>query len=262
MNSKNSISVICPFHNNEETIIRAAKSIFAQTFLPKEVIFINDNSLDKSNEKLLSFLSRNTNEFLIQIISIAHSGPGHARNIGIQRSSSKWISFLDADDYWMPEKLMNVNEIIQKNKSVNFIAHDEFTRNKNLEIINSKLSQYFDINSKFSNQIYKRNFLSTSSCTVTKKLVDTYLFDPFLSSCQDYELWLALSAKIKLKFIPKPLSFYDTSLKTSITNSNQRKRLKNLLIVLFRYSNFVFFPNFCFIVLKHFSAYIFSCLRK
>ena len=93
----------------------------------------------------------------------------------------------------MPEKLMHVNEIIQKNKSVNFIAHDEFTINKNLEIINSKLSQYFVSNSKFSNQIYKRNFLSTSSCTVSKKLVEKYLFDPFFPHAKTMNFGLLIS---------------------------------------------------------------------
>ena len=250
LNNKNSISVICPFHNNEDTIVRAAKSIFDQTLSPNEVIFVNDNSLDRSLEKLTEFLHKNKKQFVIQIISINHSGPGHARNVAIQRSSSNWISFLDADDYWMPEKISNIDKVIRKNEYVNFIAHDEFTQNNKKEIINSKLSQYFDNKAKIPTQIYKRNFLSTSSCTVSKLLVEKYLFDPFLGSCQDYELWLALSSKMKLVFIQKPLCFYDNSLKTSITNSNQTKRLKNLLIVLFRYSKYVSFPVFCFIVSK------------
>lgn len=262
MNSKNSISVICPFHNNEGTIIRAAKSIFNQTFLPNEVIFVNDNSIDGSLEKLLNFLSKNRYSFLIQIITINHSGPGHARNVGIQRSCSNWISFIDADDYWIKEKLANINNVIQNNNFVNFIAHDEFTINNRSEIINSKLSRYFNSNSKISNQLYKRNFLSTSSCTVSKLFLEKYLFDPSLSSCQDYELWLALSSKMKLIFIQKPLCFYDNSLKTSITNSNQNKRFINLLIVLLRYSNFVLFPYLCFIVFKHFLAFIVTNLRK
>ena len=262
MNNKSSISVICPFHNNEDTIIRAAKSIFDQTLTPYEVIFVNDNSLDKSLEKLIEFLHRNTNQFLVQIITINHSGPGHARNIGIQRSSSNWISFLDADDYWLPEKIRNIDNVIRNNKKVNFIAHDEFTQNKKSEIINSKLSQYFDNTSEISTQIYKRNFLSTSSCTVSKSFVEKYLFDPFLASCQDYELWLALSSKMKLVFIPKPLCFYDNSLRTSITNSNQTKRFKNLLIVLFRYSKYVSFPCFCFIVSKHLLILVLSFFKK
>ena len=262
MNSKSSISVICPFHNNESTIIRAAKSIFEQTLLPQEVIFVNDNSLDRSLEKLKDFLSKNTYSFLIQIISINHSGPGHARNVGIQSSSSNWISFIDADDYWMKEKLMSINKVIQNNNDVNFIAHDEFTINNRSEIINSKLSKYFKRKSKISTQLYYRNFLSTSSCTVSKLFLEKYFFDPLLSSCQDYELWLALSSKMKLIFIPKPLCFYDNSIKSSITNSNQIKRFKNLLIVLLRYSNFVLFPYFCFIVLKHLLAFIVSYIRK
>ena len=262
MNNKNSISVICPFHNNEETIVRAAKSIFAQTLAPNEIIFVNDNSFDRSLEKLIEFLNENTNQILIQIISINHSGPGHARNVAIERSSSNWISFLDADDYWMPEKIRNIDNIIRKDNNVNFTAHDEFTQNNKSEIINSKLSQYFDNEEKISTQIYKRNFLSTSSCTVSKLLIEKYLFDPFLTSCQDYELWLALSSKMKLVFVPKPLCFYDNSLKSSITNSNQTKRFKNLLIVLFRYSEYVSFPLFCFIVSKHLLVFILSSFKK
>ena len=45
-------------------------------------------------------------------------------NVGIQSSSSNWISFIDADDYWMKEKLMSINKVIQNNNDVNFIAHD------------------------------------------------------------------------------------------------------------------------------------------
>ena len=46
-----------------------------------------------------------------------------------------------------------------------------------------------------------RNFLSTSACTVSNNLVREFLFDPYLSSCQDYELWLAMSQKIILHYI-------------------------------------------------------------
>ena len=53
---------------------------------------------------------------MIKLISLDHSGPGHARNVAIQKSTSDWISFLDADDYWLPEKLENVIKIIQNNK--------------------------------------------------------------------------------------------------------------------------------------------------
>ena len=257
-----SISVVCPFHRNEDTIVRAAKSIFTQTLIPNEVIFVNDNSPDNSLDKLVEFISSCHLKFSIQVISITHSGPGHARNIGIQRCTSKWISFLDADDYWMPDKLKFVVEGINERKNINFIAHDEFTQKDNYKITNSRLSKYFKNKIPLSYQLFNRNFLSTSSCTISKSLLEQFLFDPTLSSSQDYELWLALSYKMELMYISEPLTFYDTSLKTSITNNFQIKRFMNLIIVLFRYSRNVSFVRFSFVLIKHFLAFCYSFLHK
>lgn len=261
LTQRNAIAVICPFHRNEETIIRAAKSIFSQSFLPKEVIFVDDNSPDRSLDLLRAYLSNLSSKVSVQVISIKHSGPGHARNIGIAKSSAEWISFLDADDYWLPNKLQNTIQIIHANKNINFISHEEYVVN-NLIIKNSKLSRYFNPSITISKQLYKRNFLSTSTCTVLKSFIENYLFDPNLTSGQDYELWLALSPRIKLEFIKKPLGFYDVSSPNSITNSSQFKRYRNLLIILFRYAKYVNFFLFGKILIKHSLAFIAHIFKK
>ena len=262
MQNINSISVVCPFHRNENTIIRAAKSILYQTYLPNEIVFVNDNSPDNSYRKLIKLLNNQSTNCMIKLISLKHSGPGHARNIAIQNSTSNWISFLDADDYWLPEKLENIIKVIKKNRDVNFIAHDEFSYTKNLELYNLNLSSYF-LNSKLiSSQLFCRNFLSTSSCTISNSLLRKYLFDPSLSSCQDYELWLAMANKINLFYINETLGFYDNFNKSSITNNNQIKRFKNLIIVLFRYYKYVSLLKFSLVVFKHFIAFFFEIKKK
>ncbi len=258
----NSISVICPFHRNENNIIRAAKSIFSQTYLPDEIIFVNDNSPDQSYEILTRFLDNISIDCMIKIISLDHSGPGHARNVAIQKSSSEWISFLDADDYWLPEKLENVIRIIQNNNLVNFVAHDEFSYKRNYELENCKISNFYNKDKDLSYQLFMRNFLSTSACTVSNNLVREFLFDPYLSSCQDYELWLAMSQKIILHYIKKPLGFYDNYNMKSITNNNQIKRLKNLILVLFRYHKYVNIFEFIFILSKHLTAFFIKIVKN
>tara|TARA_Y100001970_G_C14256121_1_gene875533 strand:- start:8525 stop:9316 length:792 start_codon:yes stop_codon:yes gene_type:complete len=262
MNINPTISVVCPFHRNEKTIVRAAQSIFAQTVLPSEVIFINDGSPDNSLEAISDYLSIIPRICLIELISIDHSGPGHARNIGISKCSSTWVAFLDADDFWFPNKLEEVLKVIRSNPNANFVANEEFSYSPFTGLINANLSSYFNKSLPIPNQLYLRNFFSTSSCTVLNELVSRYLFDPFLSSCQDYELWLALSPEIIVEYIPIPLAIYDKSIKTSITNSFPLNRFRNLMIVLFRYSKYVSFPRFCMIISKHFVALVLSSLGR
>ena len=62
----------------------------------------------------------------MKIISINHSGPGYARNVGIDNTSGNWIAFLDADDTWKKDKLSKVNQIINENKKINTILHYEY----------------------------------------------------------------------------------------------------------------------------------------
>lgn len=262
MKKFNSISVVCPFHRNENTIIRAAKSIFKQTYLPDEIVFVNDNSPDNSYYELINFLNKISFDCMIQIISVKHSGPGHARNIAIQKCTSSWISFLDADDYWLPNKLENVVDVINKKGTVNFIAHDELTYKNNSELSNIKLSSYFKKNYSLSSQLFLRNFLSTSSCTVSNALLRKYLFDPYLTSCQDYELWLSMAPKIRLVYLSKILGFYDNHNTLSITNNNQINRFKNLMIVLLRYYKYVSLSEFFLTILKHLISFFIKSVKK
>ncbi len=256
MLKKNSIAVICPFHNSEKTILRAAKSIFNQTYIPDEVFFVNDYSKDNSLEKIQKYLEEIKLNCMVHLISIQHSGPGHARNVAIEKCTSDWISFLDADDYWQPEKLQTVLNYINKKKDLNFITHDEYSFTKNFDVENTKLSRFFVSSRVLSKELLKRNFLSTSACTISNDLLRRYFFDPYLSSCQDYELWLAMSPFLKISYISIPLGFCDNSSKKSITNSNQLKRFRNLMIVIFRYHNYVSFHCFVFLVIKHFIAFL------
>ena len=87
-------------------------------------------------------------------------------------------------------------------------------------------------------------------------------YDKNFLRCQDYELWLAMSQKIRLHYIKKPLGFYDNYNQKSITNNNQIKRMKNLILVLFRYHNYVTLSEFLLTLLKHLTAFLIKIIRN
>lgn len=93
------ISCIVPVHNGERYLAETLDSIHAQTWLPIEVIVVDDGSTDRS----LSVARAHP----VGARCLAQSNAGHAaaRNRGIDAAQGAFVAFLDADDLWTPPKL-------------------------------------------------------------------------------------------------------------------------------------------------------------
>ena len=92
------VSVLIPVYNNAEYIGKAIESVLDQTFKPFEIIVADDGSEDGSGAIAASYPG-------VRCISLTHQGVAAARNRLLEVAGCEWISFLDADDLWVPEKL-------------------------------------------------------------------------------------------------------------------------------------------------------------
>lgn len=88
------ISVIIPVFNKEDTLSRAIKSVVGQTGCKYELIIIDDGSTDKSFTVATSFKNN-----YISVFQKENGGPSLARNFGAEKSSFRYLIFLDADDH-------------------------------------------------------------------------------------------------------------------------------------------------------------------
>ncbi len=102
-------SVIIPLYNKEKHIQRAIKSVLNQKYNDFELIIVDDASSDNSLQKACSV--SDSRIMIIESDSNNALGSHFTRNRGIEASSSEWISFLDADDEWMPEYLSTIEEL-------------------------------------------------------------------------------------------------------------------------------------------------------
>ncbi len=109
------ISAIVPVHNGEPYIIEAVKSVLTQTLLPDEVIVVDDGSTDRTAEALKQFGNRVIYSFQAQ------SGPGSARNRGVELSRGELLAFLDADDIWLPDKLEKQAQAFNEHQSLELV---------------------------------------------------------------------------------------------------------------------------------------------
>ena len=95
MDEKNivDLSIIIPMYNSASTIERTIESILSQTMVPKEIIVVNDGSVDDS-EKIV----RNINDSRIILLRQDNCGTSAAKNNGIMHSTGEYIMFIDSDD--------------------------------------------------------------------------------------------------------------------------------------------------------------------
>lgn len=94
------VSVIIPVFNGSLFIAEALDSIWAQAYEPIDVICVDDGSTDDT----IAILEQMRNPRL-RIIQQAHLGVATARNTGVRAATGDFVAFLDADDWWPPNRL-------------------------------------------------------------------------------------------------------------------------------------------------------------
>ena len=96
------ISIVIPVYNAEKTLIRCLDSIRQQAYKDFEAILIDDGSTDNSAEICKRYCEADTR---FKLIKQENSGPSKARNRGIDEAVSKYLAFVDSDDYIEPNML-------------------------------------------------------------------------------------------------------------------------------------------------------------
>ena len=96
------ISIIVPIYNAEKTLVRCLDSIKKQTYEDFEVLLINDGSTDTSAQICQKYCEADSR---FRLINQENSGPSKSRNRGIDEATSKYLSFIDSDDYVEPNLL-------------------------------------------------------------------------------------------------------------------------------------------------------------
>ena len=104
MNMEYKVSIIIPIYNEELYLEQCLESVYSQTYSNLEIILINDGSTDQSGEICKCFMKKDPRVIYYEQ---ENYGQGIARNKGIEKSTGKYITFIDADD-WVDEKYIEI----------------------------------------------------------------------------------------------------------------------------------------------------------
>lgn len=108
------ISVIIPVYNVEKYLRRCVESVLRQTHKEIEIFLIDDGSTDNSG-KICDELEKEDNR--IKTVHISNGGAARARNIGLDRATGEYISFIDSDDWILPMFLENLLQLCLENNA-------------------------------------------------------------------------------------------------------------------------------------------------
>lgn len=201
------ITVVIPAYNAERTILQTIASVQEQTFGDFELIVINDGSTDRTLDLL-----GNIQDERLKIHSYSNGGLPIARNRGIAHATGEFISFLDADDLWTPDKLDLQLAALQKHPEAG-VAYS-WTCN-----MSEKGDSFYPGQSvSFEGNVYAKllvsgNFIASgSNCLIRKQAIESVgEFDATLKSCEDWDFYLRLAARWSFVVVPKAQILYRQS---------------------------------------------------
>jgi len=121
------VSVIIPVYNAEKYLSKCIESIINQTYKNIEIILINDGSTDNSSNICDAYISKDNR---IKVIHKQNEGVSTARNLGIEEAKGEYISFVDSDDWLVPDAYERIMHCISK-YNVDVVMFEYFVDNYN-----------------------------------------------------------------------------------------------------------------------------------
>jgi glycosyltransferase involved in cell wall biosynthesis len=189
------VSAIITTYNRRDFLREALQSVLAQDYPNLEVVVIDDGSDDGS------FLE--VRELPVRYLWQPNRGISSARNRGLTLVRGEYVAFLDADDLWHPRKITTqVRRMIEENAVLSY-TDEAWIRNGRR--VNQRKRH-----AKYSGHIFNRCLplciISPSSVLMGRGLVEEAGgFDESLPACEDYDLWLRVTARYPVLFIDEAL---------------------------------------------------------
>jgi len=199
------VSIVIPTFNGGHYLVETLKSALAQDYPNTEVIVVDDGSTTNIQNLIREFGDR------VKLIEQENSGPGAARNLGVQASGGEFIAFLDHDDLWAPNKVSAQAEVLIHYPNCGLVYCYQSLIDEEGDAIFHNPPKYFPSGNVFE-EFIKRNRITSFSATMVRRTaffavggIDNSLD---LITCDDYDLWLKLAANFEVVFSPGQLLFY------------------------------------------------------
>lgn len=214
-------SIIVPLYNKAPYVRKALDSILSQTFTDFELIIVDDGSRDESMIVVQDFI-RDVSCMMydvcdkIKVIQQENAGVAAARNNGVAKSKGEYVCFLDADDWWEPTWLEEMDKLIREYPDAglyvtNYVYYKPGKTHVALNIergyMNYPEAYLYDLTMPVT---------SITTCMPRRVFDEMGGFPLGIKLGEDFLLWAKTALHYKVAFCEKPLAYYNNDVPASL----------------------------------------------
>lgn len=231
------VSIIIPLYNKEDYVLNCLKSIENQDFNDWECLIVDDGSVDSSMKVVESFIKDSKKSW--KVLTKSNGGPSSARNLGIRAAVGEFITFLDADDIWLPTKLSKQLNFFEKNQDVDLLLTNYaiFSQNASFKL---RAVRARDALSQVRRWLDMRGFgglVESTGMFRKSALNDGLWFDEEMPTTEGLDFVIRWTLQKNVKIYQEILTLY----RISINQLHTKQELvhSNVTLVADRYPNLV-----------------------
>ena len=195
------VSVVMATHNCAAFLDQSISSVLDQSYGDIELVIVDDGSTDNTK----AVIGKYVGDKRCKYIKIFRRGVSAARNEGIRISRGEFIAFLDADDFFLQNKISKQAALFEKKKYCGASYTNElyFKEGQEKEI----RSTYYHFSGDIFFYLKRNDFIHTSTFMARREILEENMFDESLTSHEDWELFLRLARKgILFAYTNEPLT--------------------------------------------------------
>ncbi len=216
------VSVIMPTYNRKDFISESVQSVLNQTFKDFSILVINDGGNVDLEDILRTFQDER-----IEYFKIPHKGLSGALNTGLWASGSKYISYLDDDDFYYPDHLETLVTFLEKEKLEVAYSDTYCVRQEKRDGVYVTTSKEIYSRDVVPSMFLVRNHILAPLALMHRRdcLKATGYFNEKLPVVMDWELWAHMAQKFKFCHVKHITGEY--RVRTDKTNiSSNRLKMK------------------------------------
>jgi len=206
-------SVIIPLYNKAPYVAKAIGSVLSQTFPDYELVIVDDGSRDDSAAIAARVIEGNAS---CRLLKQENEGVSIARNNGVAESQGEYLCFLDADDWWEPTFLEEMDRFIAEFSEAGIYGTNYTIFNdtkRKTRVANIGVDKGFEKGYINYCQVYAKTMnmpLWTGAVCIPRKVFEEMQgFTKGIKLGEDFLLWIRIALKYKVAFMNKPLSYYN-----------------------------------------------------
>ena len=230
------VSVIIPSYNHDKFVRESIQSVLDQTYQDFEIVITDDGSRDNTVEEIKKFKDKRIRLFVLE----ENKGAVYATNHCIQKAKGEYVTLLNSDDAYYPDKLEKQVKYLDTHPDIAAVFGFAQAMDSDSKEIIPNFDYFEPVNlNRTSDEwvktfYYRGNLLIHPTIMIRRKVYDDIgLYDYRLAQMPDFIEWLKLSFKHNFYVMPEKLIKYRTH--RTNTSSTARKGVKDRLSFEYRF---------------------------